>query len=56
MNTPESGIRAYFKGLNAADLEGTVAVFSDPGSQPRAVGAAQDRLAVAGRRLHVQQL
>ena len=33
MNTPESGIRAYFTGLNAADLEDTVAVIT-PATPP----------------------
>lgn len=69
MNTPEAAIRAYFKGLNGSDAEGTVAVFAEHGSlmaeeAPTATGHEQLRHFFTGlfkavsfaRELHIDRI
>ena len=53
MNSPEAVVRAYFTALNAADLDGIVAVFADDGSVmadefPSATGQEQLRSLFTG--------
>ena len=69
MNSPEAAVRAYFKALNAADLDGIVAVFAVDGSImadefPSATGREQLRGLFAGifkarsfgRELHIDRI
>ena len=69
MNSPEAAVRAYFTALNAADLDGIVAVFADDGSVmadefPSATGQEQLRRLFTGifkarsfgRELHIDRI
>ena len=69
MNSPEAAVSAYFTALNAADLDGIVAVFADDGSVmadefASATGQEQLRRLFAGifkarsfgRELHIDRI
>lgn len=69
MNSPEAAVSAYFTALNAADLDGIVAVFADDGSVmadefPSATGQEQLRRLFTGifkarsfgRELHIDRI